>query len=114
MAIKPEEFDMSTEELEATFEAEGKCRHGVPKEEPCGECEDYKRIKKNAGGVNISAAEEVALRAEFGEADREEIGDMIKTLEEIQNDPANAKSVRDDVGIQRTLARLRAARNKKA
>ncbi len=57
------------------------------------------------GGVNINAAKEVLERAEAGGAEREEINEMIKTLQELQNDGIN------DASIQDTLTRLIAARD---
>lgn len=54
-------------------------------------------------GVNISAAKDVLERARAGTAEREEINDMIKTLQDLQ------QHVKDPA-IQTTLAGLIEAR----
>lgn len=62
---------------------------------------------KGAGEVNISAAKDVLARAQGGTAEREEVNDMIKTLQDLQNDPV---APLDTPEIRTTLAGLIAAR----
>ena len=64
-----------------------------------------KNERSGPGEVNISAAKEVLARAEGGGADREEINDMIGTLQELQNEAGI-----DTPEIRATLAGLVAAR----
>ena len=90
MAIRPEEFDMSRSEQAALFEAEGKCSHGTSKGDHCEGCQRT----NGEGEVNISAAKEVLNRARTGLAEREEINEMIKTLQGLQNDGIDAPEVR--------------------
>lgn len=60
------------------------------------------------GSVDISKAEEVLARAEAGEASTQEINEMVKTLQGLQNDGIR------DTKIQIALTRLIAARETSA
>jgi hypothetical protein len=59
MAIKPEYFDMNADELAAAFEAEGKCRHGIPKEERCEECISSGDAKKASAPENTAKQDQM-------------------------------------------------------